>query len=219
MKKRNAAWIAVAFGLMLAGCGQQGKAGTWNADTNSIYVDHAMGIKSAMVYTSEQDNDMYNQDELKAYAEAAVIDYNTENGAAALAQNSEGSEKLPVALKSCKLEGKKGTLVFDYADGAHLVAFSEESGDNTHTVTDFSVMKVSDALVAGQLMDGTFVNKDGAAVSSDEVIKQSDCYAIAVEGAAKIQTEGVILYVTEGVTKTDSYTAVTPEGKHYIIFQ
>ncbi|MGL5436807.1 MAG: hypothetical protein ACRDBO_15615 [Lachnospiraceae bacterium] len=217
MKKKRAAWLAVALGLMLTGCGQQAKSGEWNSDTGSIYVNQAMEIQSSVVFTSQQDNDTYNQDELKAYAEEVVISYNSEHGGAAAAQNSEGAEKLPVALKSATLNGKTGKLIFEYKDGESLAGFAAETGDSALTV--FSVMKVSDTLAAGGLADGTFVNKEGVAVSGEEVAKQSDYKAVTAEGAAIICTEGEIVYVTEGVTLRDSHTAETPEGKNYIIFQ
>lgn len=219
MRKKRAAAFVLALGLMLAGCGNQAKTGTWNANTNSIYVNHALEVESALVYTSEKDNETYNQDELKAFAEQAVVDYNTANGGEAAAANSEGAAKLPVALKSCALEGKTGTLVFDYASADDFVKFAQETGDNTHTVTALAVKTVADALAAGDMADGAFVNPSGKAVATDEVTKQSGYYVVTAEGAAVIQTEGQIAYMTEGVTLRDSYTAVLPEGKNYIVFK
>ncbi len=219
MKKKRAAWLAIALGLMLTGCGQKPGSGEWNSDMGSIYVNQALEIQSSVVFTSQNNNDTYNQDELKAYAEEAVITFNTENGGAAAAQNSEGAEKLPVALQSATMKGSTGKLVFEYKDGESLVAFSGETGDNSHTLAGFLVMKVSDALAAGELADGTFAGKDGAAVSTDEVTKQSDYNVVMADGAAIIYTEGEIAFVSEGVTLRDSHTAETPEGKNYIVFQ
>lgn len=219
MKKRRAAVVVLALGLMLAGCGQKAKTGTWNANTNSIYVNHAMEVQSALVYTSETENDTYSQDELKAFAEEAVVDYNTANGGAAAAANSEGAAKLPVALVSCTLEGKTGTLVFAYAGAEDFVKFAKEHGDNTHTVTALEVKTVADAVAAGDLTDVAFVNPSGKAVSADDVTKQAAYYVVMAEGAGVIQTEGQIAYTTGGISLRDSYTAVTPEGRNFIVFK
>lgn len=220
MKKCKAAWTAVILSLALMGCGAQGKAGSWNADSNGIYVNKAMAVESAMVVTSEKSNDLYNQDELKAYVAENVVEYNTANGGAAASENSEGAEKLPAALKSCTLDGTTAILVFEYASAADFVKFSQETGDNTHTVTALLVKKVSDAQTAGKLAGGKFVDAAGKAAEIGDVTRQAEkSIVVAAEGAAVIHTEGKITYVSEGVTLNDSYTAVTSEGKNYIIFQ
>lgn len=219
MKKRRAAALVLALGLLLAGCGQKAKTGTWNANTNSIYVNHALEVASALVYTSENDNDTYNQDELKAYAEEAVVDYNTANGQAEASANSGGAAKPPVALKSCTLEGKTGTLVFEYGSAEDFVKFARETGDNTHTVTALAVSTVADAMAAGIFNDVEFVNPSGKPVAQTDVTKQTGYYVVSVEGAAVVQVEGAVAFMTEGVSLRDSYTAVTREGTNLIIFQ
>lgn len=220
MKKCKAAWTAAILGLALMGCGAQGKAGSWQADSNGIYVNKAMAIESAMVFTSEKSNDLYNQEELKAFVAENVTEYNTASGAAATSENSEGAAKLPVALKSCTLEGTIGILAFEYASADDFVKFSQETGDNTHTVTALSVKKVSDAQAAGELADGKFVSAAGKAAEIGDVTKQAEkSIVVSAKGAAVIHTEGKITYVSEGVTLNDTYTAVTSEETSYIIFQ
>lgn len=219
MKKSRAAGLAVVLALLLTGCLKTAKAGDWSSGAERIYVNRAMGIESSVIYTSPVDNDTYNQDELQTYVDGVVAAYNEEHAGAKESQNREGANRLPVALKSCILEGGTGKLVFEYKDGENLVAFARETGDKSNTLTGFSVMKVSDALVAGGLLDGTFVTIEGEAAASEEVTKQSGQIAVTATGSAVIYTEGAILYVTEGVTLRDTHTAEVPEGKSYIIFQ
>lgn len=220
MKKHKAVWAAVILGLALAGCGAREQAGGWNGDSNSIYVNKAMAVASAMAVTGKKSNDLYDQEELRAFVAEKVAEYNASNGGIAAWENSEGAEKLPVALKSCTLEGTTGILTFEYASADDFVKFSRETGDNTHTITALSVKKVSDARAAGELADGKFVNLAGKAAELGDVTRQAEkSIVVAAEGKAVIHTEGRITYVSEGVALHDSYTAVTAEGTNYIIFQ
>ncbi len=52
-----------------------------------------------------------------------------------------------------------------------------------------------------------------------DITKQKKLYVVCVKGSAKIQTDGQVRYVSEGVTLNGSM-AETPEGEtSYIIFK
>lgn len=210
--------VVAAAGILATGCGQKsGNVETWSANENSIYVAEDMSVESALVYTSEQFNDLYDAEELSEFVRQAVAEYTAEN------PPEGGDGQAPVTLKSCSLEGRTGILVFDYASPEDFVKFAQATEDNTHTVTSLTVRKVSDELAAGGLTDASAYRtpKDKAADAS-EVMKQSDYGVVAVEGAATIFTEGEIAYVSgtaDEVQLKGSHTAVTAEGKHYIIFK
>ncbi len=76
MRKKRAVSAAVvaAVCLALAGCGLMGGSGTgsWDAGSNSIYVNRDMEVESAIVYTAPQANELYRPEELAAFAEEAV---------------------------------------------------------------------------------------------------------------------------------------------------
>lgn len=215
MKKRKAALaaLAVAAVLLVPGCGQKADSETWTGRENSIYVSKDMAVKSALVYTSEQFNDLYQQAELEEFAKQAVDEYASESQTA----------QSPVTLEACSLEGRTGTLVFSYASPEEFVKFSQATGDDTHTVTSLTVRKVSDELTAGGLIDAaSYRTPKDKTVDSGEVLKQSDYVVVTVEGSAEIFTEGTIAYVSGGPDEVElkgSHTAVTAEGKHYIIFK
>ena len=116
MKKRKFAGLLVlgAVGFLMVSCGGTGGAGKWAASENSIYVTKDMEVQSAMVFTSAEANELYSQEEMAAEAKEWVRDYNAANGAEAASENQDKKIKLPVALKSCTLEGQTGRLVFDY---------------------------------------------------------------------------------------------------------
>jgi len=214
MKKKCAVWMAaMTAGLLLAGCGQQQPA-AWEAKENSIYVTRAMEVQSALVYRAEQPNELYSSEELAAFAGEAVAAYNEAQGAEAASSNEGRETKLPVALKSCSLEGETGTLVFEYADPGQFVTFSQETGDNTHSVTELAVAAVS----KDTLPDQELLKPDGKPADAEKAASTKDGRVVIVEGAATVYTEGKIDYVTAGVGVTGSNVAVTPEGRSAIVF-
>lgn len=215
MKRKQAvlAAMAVLSGLWIAGCGQRAST-AWQANENSIYVDKGMQVESALMYTSEKANELYTQEGLASFVKEKISEYNAGAGAAAEAENKEGAEELPVALKNCTLDGQAGKLVLDYKTPDDFVKFSQESGDNTHTVTALAVTDLS-----GGLPDGlTFTAPDGKAADPAEVGKLKNGRIVVVEGAATIYTGGKVAYITEGVTMKRENAVQTPEGKSCIVF-
>jgi hypothetical protein len=114
MKKKYAVLAAaVLTGILITGCGQKAAASGWEANENSIYVSKGLEVESALIYTSEKTNDLYTQDGLASFVKEQIAAYNAAQGAAEAAENTEGGEALPVALKSCTLEGQTGKLIGD----------------------------------------------------------------------------------------------------------
>ena len=141
MKKKIAVLTASVLlaAVWTAGCFKS-SGNTWDGSENSIYVADDLSVQSAMVYTSEKDNELYSADGLAEFVREQIASYNEEQGAAAESENTDGSAKLPAALVSSSLEGKTGKLVFAYGTPEDFVRFSEENGDDTHTVTSLQVL-------------------------------------------------------------------------------
>lgn len=220
MKKQRFAGLFLlgAVGMLMVSCGKLGGR-SWAANENSIYVTKDLEVESAMVFTSIQANELYSQEELAADTRQWVQDYNAANGAEASFENSDKKAKLPVALKSCKLEGQTGTLIFEYGMPQHFVGFSQTVGDDTHTVTALMAGTAAEVLASGEF-DGTFMAMDGSTAQAGDVAGQSKYKAVAVEGAGVVCLEGKVKYVSSGgASIRDEHTAVTGEGMNYIIFQ
>ncbi len=218
MKKQKFAGLFLlgTIGILMVSCGKLGGR-SWAASENSIYVTKDLEVESAMVFTSAQANELYSQEELATDTRQWVQDYNLANGAEASFENSDKKAKLPVALKSCKLEGQTGTLIFEYGMPEHFVGFSQTVGDDTHTVTALAAGTAAEVLASGNF-DGTFTSVDGSVANAAEVAGQSK--AVAVEGAGVVCLEGKVKYVSSGgASIRDEHTAVTGEGMNYIIFQ
>ena len=99
-------------------------------------------------------------------------------------------------------------MILDYGDAQSVVDFSEESGI---PITSLTVGPVGSGLPALKKADGSAADSGEAAGSGGMMVE--------AEGAVTIQTEGKILYITDGVTVVDDRTVRTPEGKSTVIFK
>ena len=216
MKKKQAALAAAAIlaGILMTGCGQKAPAAGWEANENSIYISDALEVESSLIYTSEKANELYTQDGLTSFAKEKVLAYNIAQGAAQASENTEGSDVLPVALKSCTLEGQTGKLILDYRTPEDFVKFARENGDNTNTVTELSVADMS-----GLPEDLKFTTPDGKYVDIAEVKKLADGHVVVVSGAATVYTEGKIAYISEGMTMKRENAVQTAEAENCIVFK
>lgn len=232
MRKKRAALAAMGItaGILLAGCAQQVKDADWKANENSIYVTRDGQLQSALVYASEQVNELYQEEELRAFAEQAVAEYiagpETAEGETAVvignpADRTE-SEKPPVALTSCRLEKQTGYLVFDYAAPEDYLEFAKFSGDNTNTITELSVAASKDAEAAELLSGVSLVRANGKEAAVQDVLKSEGYTIVSVKGAGTICTQGRIAFLSGGAGEVylkDDFTAETGEGSHVIIFR
>lgn len=219
MKKGMRGFLAVAaVGLLLSGCGRSENKGAFSPAQTCVYVSSDGSVSSAQVLKTEGSVD---EKDLEKYLEAAVIRFNKENGAAESAENHTGSDKLPVALQSVKVQKGVMTAIFDYASVADLVKFRDtrDQADQSNTVAGVEVKKVPDADSAGWL-SGSFVKPNGEGVSADEVKKKTDADAALIEGGGTVMFSGKVLYMSEGLTKKDEYTVSIPDGKKsYVVFE
>lgn len=222
MKKAGLMVAAALACTLLYGCGaRSGISGGFEPTQNSIYVTRDGEMSSALVQSYETEKDYYSQEELKAFAEKAVIEYNTGKGAGESAYNDEGTQgRLPAALSSCTLADGKATIIFDFASAGDLIGFAGADNDPDFAVTNLSVLQLTDAFGSGSLEGAEFVKPDGSAVPAEDVKKQEKAFAVLVEGAGTIQTDGKVQFMSKGLTLVDEYTVSIPEqGTSYIIFK
>lgn len=224
MKKKQAtiAVLGIFAGLWISGCGKDAVR-EWKANENSIYVNRQQNVQSALVYTSDTENDLYNTEELSAFVQTVIDEELTSlagNGEIAVL-TEELQQKPPVTLVSCKLEGRTGTLVFDYAAPEYYGRFAELTGDNTNTIRNLRVMSTADEKAAAVLPDADLKKANGKPVKASDILKDKDAVIVVLEGAGTICTEGKIRYTwsESDVTLRDDFTAVTGEGRHCIVFK
>ena len=171
------------------------------------------GGGSADVETYE--NDYYSADELKAYAEEMLGVF--ESG------NQSGSSEKKAEIAECTVKDGTAKLLITFPDAEEYLRFAEEYPDTESgiRIESLDVVSVPDGVEKGYIVGSTFykAGDENTEVSAVDITKQKKLYVVCVKGSAKIQTDGQVRYVSEGVTLNGSM-AETPEGEtSYIIFK
>ena len=156
--------------------------------------------------------------------EGRLSEFNAAQGKESAAYNKEGAEKLPAAIVSCKVEGADGAKtvksIVEYSSPEMLLALAGEIRDGEVKLAALATDSVENRLAAGDLVGSTFLDAKGNSVESGKITSQSKLRVVSSQGPALIQTEGKVLYRSEGCTLVDEYTVQTPEeGSSFIIFK
>ena len=206
MKKGQTAAAILLLSLALNGCsGGTGKT-AFAPTESSLYVTKEGTVTSADVESYE--NDYYSADELKAYAEEMLTAF--ESG------NQSGDSDKKAEITECTVKDGTAKLLITFPDAKEYP--DTESGIQ---VESLDVVSVADGVEKGYIVGYTFYKAgDGnTEVSAVDITKQKKLYVACVKGSAKIQTDGAVQYVSEGVTLNGD-VAETPAGEtSYIIFK
>ena len=208
MKKRGFLLAACTVGVMLSGCGSRETA--FSPSESCVYVAKDGALSSALV---EQTGGIsVDENELKQYLETAVIHFNEEKGAGALAQNQKNAERLPAALKSVKAGKDTVTAIFDYA--------SFDNEDTSNSLTALEAKPLSEAIADGWFSEGELVKADGSEAGTDAVQNEKSGMAVRSEGGATLMVGGKVLYRSSNTELKDDSTVSLPEtGTAYVIFK
>lgn len=213
--------VVLLLAAMTAGCARSGSS-EFNPVQSSIFIKQDGSILSAAVERGEQD--YYTQESLKNFVEGKVSGFNAAQGKENAAYNKEGAEKLPAAVVSCSLEPGQGDqvlkYVLEYSSPEMLLAFNGTIRAEELTLASLATDSVENRLTKGDLVGDTFVDAKGQSVDSSKITSQSKLRVVVSEGPATIQTQGKVVYMTQGCTLQDDYTVTTPgEGVSYIVFK
>ena len=186
----------------------------YEPDSFSFYFENSGQIEGFQVEEMNDDshNDgRYTEEGLLAYVEGKVKAYNVAKGAAEAAYNDE-STVLPVAVKQVKVENSRASIWLIYATAEDYMAFNEDY----IRLTQFRTGTISEIL---DEYDGSFTEKDGDPEKREDILEEEDALAVLVEGDARLQFEGKILYISEGVTLIDNKTVQTGDAPVVIIYR
>ncbi len=213
MKRRTAGLMmaAVLAAAVLAGCGDKVK---FEPTVSSIYVKKDGTVVSADIEDFVGNN--YSEAELKTYVEDAVKEYNSEHGAPAEAYVDEDDEEasLPVQINSLTVEEGAASLLLEYERCSDYLEFTGTSG------TENGVSRLELSTVGETSLSGNFQNAKGEDVTLEGVTKKEKNSVVILEGAATVQVEGKIQYMSAGAVLIDKYTvAAKAGGVTYIVFK
>ena len=208
MKKGQTAAAILLLAFALNGCGGGVGKTAFAPTETSLYVTKEGTVTSADVEICE--NDYYSADELKAYAQEMLDAFESEN--------QSGSSEKKTEITECTVKDGTAKLLITFPDAEEYLRFDEESGIQ---VESLDVVSVQDGVEKGYIVGSNFykAGDEKTEVSAVDITKQKKLYVACVTGSAKIQTDGAIQYVSEGVNLNGN-TAETPKGEtSYIIFR
>lgn len=201
MRKGAAVFLTAAGLAILAGCGQSSGGNEFAPVGNSIYISREGAVSSAFVESYDQD--YYTEEDLKAYLEESI---------------KEQYPDVAVTLQDCSVENGTMKAVFDYGTPGDLVAFLEDQKSEDLDVSGLKVESLADGMAEGTVSGGSLVSASDGKPADFQALAGTEGTLVTVEGTASVQTEGKILYVSEGVEIMDQ-GAVTSGGSSYIIFK
>ncbi len=173
--------MALMVGL-LAGCG------TPDVSTNTIIVDKNGKVTEALV--EDFDKDYYSADELEAFVEAEIAEYETSHEAG--------------SVKMSGLSVEEGTARM-------LMKYSNATAYSDFHQANFFVGTVVDAQTAGYKFDTDFyaVTEGAAATTATQGadVMAGEGSVLVIQDYIDVQVPGTITYVSEGVTVTGSSSA------------
>ena len=150
MKKIMVMALALMTAAALAtGCAGIGAPGKGTPVENSVMIEKDGNVQWASVETYDKGD--YPEEELKAFVQERISSFNASLGKAEKSENTEGAEKLPVALVSAKIGDGKAYTITEYDTASRIVEFAREIGDYNVTFTALEAGRVA---VLGQGLEG-----------------------------------------------------------------
>lgn len=208
--------LILTVSVLVAGCSQFGISGGFKPSENSAYIEKDGGVRWASVETCEDES--FTEAELKSFALERISAYNKSLGKGDGAENKDGSETLPAALVSAKIEDGKAYLVTEYDKADRLVDFAREIGDYNVTFTTLETGRT--AYFATDFPEVSFLDEKGNAVDAKTVSADSSKVAVKAEGQGIVKTESKVLYISDNCVLKDGNTVQTSsEGTSYIILK
>ena len=186
MKKMKVTLLIAIIAIVLMGCGS-----AFKTDESAIKINKNGKVVGASIESF--DKSYYSEDELSAFVENTIKDYQKDNGDSS------------IKLIDLKVEEGKATLFLEYETPTDYSKFNGE---------ELFVGTIVDAMAAGYSLDGAYYTVDGVTLGSTTTIDliDDDLKVVIVKEKLKVIVPGKIKYVSENISIIDKNT-VTPSNK------
>ena len=213
--RAGAVLAAFLSGFLICGCSGRSALSGFDPGQSSIYIKKDGSVSSASV--EQTDQNYYSAEDLTAFVNERVEAYNSQAGGA-------DGQTAPVQVASCTVEESQGgqtlTCILDYDSAETLMAFNQEIQNPEVAFTALVTDSVSALSKEEDFSQAVFLDAKGAAAEASKVTEKGDLRAVRIEGAGLVQTEGQIVYATQGCEIQGKSLVQTPsEGVSYIVFQ
>ena len=209
--------IVAAMLAVLTGCSGSGQNGAFAPTQSSLYITSEGAVTNAVVET--YDKDYYSADELRASVDEILRAFNAESGDDAADENGESA----ASIQECVMADGIAKLLIEFPDADMYLKFMEQYPDEESEiqVTNLDITTIPDGITKGYLVGKNFKQTSNSKeVSADDVMKQSRLYVAAVEGAALVQTDGAVQYISDGVSMEGTNLVRTPADEvSFIVFR
>lgn len=181
MKKFKGLLLIGVIALMLVGCGK-----TFDTDESAVYVKKGGKIIGASV--EEFDESKYDKDELSAFIDKAIDEYNKEH--------STGS----VSLGKLTVENNKAILFLTYESPSDYTEFNGE---------EIFVGTIVDAMAAGYDFNESYYAVKGTELGDLTSIDKidDDLKVVILKEHIGVKVDGTIKYISSNLKIKDKKTA------------
>lgn len=225
MKRSLLLSILLIFVLLLCGCT---KSTTYEPKESGIFIRrdrHVIGAEIESFDNSSFETPRYSDTELIAFVEESVRDYNEETANLPYVRaeeledlKSEEELVLPVSIQLVDVADNVATLLLDYQDSTHYLAFNGTS--EAVSIQNLIVGTVKNGNDSNLTYSNMVKAEDGSDVMAVDIMDHEKYMLVAVQGDTLVTCEGQIIFLSKGMELVDEFTVRTVPGEtNYIVFK
>lgn len=229
---KKSLFVSAILALVLFACACTVST-TFDPQESGIFIRrdrHVIGAEIESFDNSSFETPRYSDTELISFVEDSVRTYNEETAnlsyvraeelAEATKDKKDSDEEvvLPVAIERVEVADNVATLLLDYADSTHYLAFNGTS--EAVDIQNLIVGTVKNGNDSGLTYSNMVKAEDGTDAMAVDIMDNEKYMLVAVEGRTVVTCEGKIFYMTKGMELIDEFTVRTVPGEtNYIVFK